>query len=494
MRKRYVLLLLLSSFLFVPAPASEQNGTEVTDGLTDKQLAVLRWFHEVTAANKGENRWKHFYEEPGQLGLTSIRYHLAFMGYAAAALASKTPAYRDVYAKILDDIIRRMLDKKVWEFVKRYWSGKDFFPDPVYFENIMYSGHLAQLMTLYEHVSGDYKYSKEGFDFVWDEKTKIHYTLPKLLDRLYAQMDEDEHGGIPCEPKTVFVYCNNHQQNSFAVYDKIHGTKYCRITPKWNEWMKKTSVVPESQPEVFKVSYLGAIHKWVPHGVAGGDGWGLAWMYPWTDDPEFVRAGWEKLKKNPQWKEGFLQPSEFDAMGGITRGMSSCFVPLVARQVEGKDSEMAKKVFEWYEKNHAKWDDLDGDGHNESFYYNTSFQDRMAVTGALAAAMVTDGDSLRNTYQNPNKPEFFKKPYLAIADYPNVYVKKAEIKNNKLTFTVLKGHPKWFSEKNILVVANLSTKPSVLRDGQPWNAIHYEKGELDIKTDVDTPHEFSVEF
>ncbi|PIU61504.1 MAG: hypothetical protein COS84_11230 [Armatimonadetes bacterium CG07_land_8_20_14_0_80_40_9] len=74
-------------------------------------------------------------------------------------MAAKTPAYREVGQKQLDDIIQRMIDKRVWDFVKTYWENSPHFPDPVVYENIMYSGHLAQLIGLYEGLSGDYKYS-----------------------------------------------------------------------------------------------------------------------------------------------------------------------------------------------------------------------------------------------------------------------------------------------------------------------------------------------
>lgn len=491
------------------------KGTEFTDGLTLKQLAMQRWFSNLTFLNKKDDRWYGWFYEDGQLGLTSLRYHLAFLGYACAAMAAKTPAYREVGQKQLDDIIQRMIDKRVWDFVKTYWKNSPHFPDPVVYENIMYSGHLAQLIGLYEGLSGDYKYSEEGFDFVWDENTKIHYTFELLVKKFYEQIIENPSGGIPCEPAKIFVYCNNHPQISFLLHDATHGTNYSKVSEKWRSWMEKNMVLPDTVDEVFKVVYMSDTNFLVPLGVAGGDGWGLAWMYPWTNNLDFVKREWKRLKNNRKWKtadarteflpvEGWgcghqevkedehLPPTSMGRMGGVTLGMSSCFVPLIARQVEGKDSEKANKIFLWYEKNFAKWDDFDEDGYKESFYYDTSFEDRIEVNGNLACAMVTSGDSLRNIIKNPNKKDFFEMPYLAQIDYPNVYVRRAEYKDNKLKWTVLRGNPK-FRKETKLVCKNISSLSKVTRDGKEYKNYKYKDGVLTIKTSLDKEYDFVVE-
>jgi hypothetical protein len=33
----------------------------------------------------------------------------------------------------------------------------------------MYSGHLLQLITLYESISGNMTYDNEGFDLIWNK-------------------------------------------------------------------------------------------------------------------------------------------------------------------------------------------------------------------------------------------------------------------------------------------------------------------------------------
>ncbi len=77
------------------------------------------------------NGWEKNYDGP-QLDLDSIRYLLAHIGYTAAALAYRTPNYRELALKILNDTIKRMLTIKVWGYIDQYWTKLPTFPNPVY--------------------------------------------------------------------------------------------------------------------------------------------------------------------------------------------------------------------------------------------------------------------------------------------------------------------------------------------------------------------------
>jgi hypothetical protein len=57
----------------------------------------------------------------------------------------------------------------------------------------MYSGHLLQLLTLYESISGGFTYDNDG-----DPVTKIHYTTTKLSKVIYQQMNGESSAGVSC--------------------------------------------------------------------------------------------------------------------------------------------------------------------------------------------------------------------------------------------------------------------------------------------------------
>ena len=90
-----------------------------------------------TSTNITWNGWEKNYGGP-QVGLDAVRYPLAHIGYTAAALAYRTPNYRELAVNILNDTIKRMLTLKVWGYIDQYWQKTATFPDPVYYENIMY--------------------------------------------------------------------------------------------------------------------------------------------------------------------------------------------------------------------------------------------------------------------------------------------------------------------------------------------------------------------
>lgn len=236
-------------------------GTEnVPFNLTDKQLAVQKYLAWLTILQEkndnftdnstkfGWRGWEVNYNDD-QKYLPGVRYPLAFLGYAAAALVYKTPAYSELAIRILDNVIERILEENQYKYIEDYWKNMKFFPDPVYHENIMYSGHLAMLISLYESISGDLvKYSEKGWDFTWKGKTKIHYDSRRLMKAIFDQVEADETGGVACEPNSIFVICNNHHRIAFALYDLIHSTNFSKSNQKWEKWLVKHGRAPNLWP------------------------------------------------------------------------------------------------------------------------------------------------------------------------------------------------------------------------------------------------------
>ena len=67
--------------------------------MTKQQLALQRFMHNMTAGDPREysELWRRNGLQSDQTRQTALRYSLAFLGYAAAALSyTHTPAYREV--------------------------------------------------------------------------------------------------------------------------------------------------------------------------------------------------------------------------------------------------------------------------------------------------------------------------------------------------------------------------------------------------------------
>ncbi len=81
-------------------------------------------------------------------GNTCIRYEIAGLAYGIAVLASMTPAYTQLTEVMMYRTIQRMTQQIVYQYIEVFPDFQDqpSYPDPVAYKNIMYSGHLAQVV------------------------------------------------------------------------------------------------------------------------------------------------------------------------------------------------------------------------------------------------------------------------------------------------------------------------------------------------------------
>lgn len=467
-------------------------------GLSDRELAIQRWFSWLTfQQDRGRKEWTGWYEDKDQLSETSLRYQIAFAGYGCAAMAAKTPAYRELVQQQLDDLCQRLIDVRTWYYVTRYWTYKDRLPDPCLYENVMYTGHVAQLMCLYELLTGDMRYTEQGWDFVWRDGRKIHYTLRKTVEHLRDLSKTSPNGGICCEPGLVFPMCNDHSAASLMLFDLLHKTHYSDVNARWFGWMSKAfrDKTPNSRTFLYCV-FSQKLGLFLPVSDVAGDGWTLGWGYPWFPSTEFAREGWQYMLKHADWRAP--KPDEMYAEGNAIAGccggkkslVRNAFFPLLAVQVEGADSPSAKKIMRWFDAEYSREADTDGDGHNEAYYYEIDSPLRIPTTGNLAAALATDGDSLRRLFTTP-RTEILAAPRLAHVDYPNILVRTAEYIVPTLRFTIVKGKP-GFQGKTELVCKQVPAKCSVTRDGKPVSDFRQDGSTVIISTDVDKEHVFEL--
>ena len=208
-------LLLLTLFVIHAIPIVEANetGKGGWPPLVNDEQAALRWLEHVTGPLPDEEERKWWNVGSRQFGLSSTRYHIAFAGYAAAALGMRGDEAQKARAgRILDNCIGRYLRREVWAYsqAKNYWGDKPWAPDPCYRENVMYTGHLLQLLALYERFTGNTKYWTKGFEFKWKDAKSVHYDVQKLIDVTVEQMRENSTGGVTCEPGLLFFPCNSY--------------------------------------------------------------------------------------------------------------------------------------------------------------------------------------------------------------------------------------------------------------------------------------------
>ncbi|MBQ6470766.1 MAG: hypothetical protein IJJ33_02170, partial [Victivallales bacterium] len=207
--------------------------------LSEDEQAALRWLDYIMGPLPAEEEKEWWKVGGGQFGLFSARYQIAFSGYAAAALGMRgDEAQKATTGRILDNCITRYLKREVWAYSqsKDYWGRKPWAPDPCCRENVMYTGHLLQLLALYERFTGDVKYWTQGFDFVWDKTKSVHYDVRKLIDVTVSQMRESPSGGVTCEPGLLFFPCNNHPHYALKLFACMGHGDWTAEARRWEKW------------------------------------------------------------------------------------------------------------------------------------------------------------------------------------------------------------------------------------------------------------------
>jgi hypothetical protein len=149
------------------------------------------------------------------------------MAYASGvAHYHRLPALRTVFKTLIRRTIHKMLLRAVWG----YWfttslSGKRVDPDlkelrkpwanPVEKENIIYSGHLLLMISLYAMLFDDDEFEKpNSLVFHWnpmvfgmgDEIFK--YSNRSLQEAILKELEAKKWMEVCCEPNLVFVVCN----------------------------------------------------------------------------------------------------------------------------------------------------------------------------------------------------------------------------------------------------------------------------------------------
>jgi hypothetical protein len=488
-------------------------GTEDVEGLTGKQLALQRYFASMTLLKSSIDDWSGWWTNPTdplEAGMTSgKRYDLAWSALCLMGMVNKTPAYTELTSALLENYIQRILTRRCWLYAEYYWGPGGVNPppppwgdgggtlDPVAYENVMYSAYVAQLIAQYESVSGDMKYSTEGFDFVYDEDNIFHYTVQSLNQLIYDQMEDDPTGGFPCEPNNIYPFCNQPNSLAFKLSDAIHGTNFFPITEKWRAWMEgyaRSAAESSFIIDMYNREYDIASDWGFPGGSTCG---ALAYMYPWTPNKDFIMEGWEFVNSSPAWAEA--------ATGGMYLGLGipdlppeydieigTYFFLFMEKQVHNGMSENSKvpEAFTYYENLMGTLVDTDNDGFEDSYYYNTLHDPAnidwttlgpMATTAWIAGAMVVKGDSLADQHANPHFMKHAGEPVLAHVPYPKVVVKKAEYfpKKRTLKFTLVNGVAEP-SDPATLVCKNINDINYIKCNGKQVRSYTLQNGVLTI--------------
>ena len=298
-------------------PPAPKRVSSPTVPFSDDECAALRWLDHVTGPLSPEEEREWWRIGGTQHGLFAKRYNIAFCGYAAAALGMRGgEKERAVAGRILGNCIGRYLERETWAYSMGadYWGRKPWAPDPCFRENVMYTGHLLQLLALYETFSGDIRYWTVGFDFEWKDGRRVHYTVKRLIDVTVHQMRNGPNGGVTCEPGLMFFPCNNHPHFALALFSKLGRGDWTKDARRWERWALANYACPLFGGGALNLMYHVQLGVMLSRGHNGLDGWSLLWYEPWAKDRASALALWRHAARRIDWH--FLETGADERNGG----------------------------------------------------------------------------------------------------------------------------------------------------------------------------------
>ena len=232
-------------------------------------LAIFNYLDTIVSSKYLDyGNWSGWNVRPELHGL--VHYVLAFMTYAVSTLFESTPGYRtEYYRQFAYDLIKRM-NTTVEEYGNQSieyfeWAHPDYNYDTYYWPNatdpsglyiggfrgpanIMWTGHYALMMTLYERNFHTGEFTDEISYYIndWNNSLTTDGFGNPQAGGIWGT------GMIPCEPYIVFAQCNSIPIYCTELYDNLYGTNY---RPMWDYGLNFMNTVMQDQYGLFIDGY-----------------------------------------------------------------------------------------------------------------------------------------------------------------------------------------------------------------------------------------------
>lgn len=209
------------------APLSMTDSHFETIESTDTDLASLRYLLDL--ALQPIDQFAGF-TRLEQIGSSAYRYQLNFVQYALAmSQMTRTPAFTGYLAEAQRNCILKMCERRVW----RYWATENLLgnfrwnPDPVSYQNVMYTGFLGVMLGMYETFNDDRDFSHPGaLALHWNKKRTFYYSYSSLTAAIQHNMQQSRYVQYACEPHLVYPMCNSFALNTLLMHDRLHNTDF----------------------------------------------------------------------------------------------------------------------------------------------------------------------------------------------------------------------------------------------------------------------------
>ena len=414
------------------------------------------------------------------------RFDLQESTYAIGLMADKTPAWREVYSEILNEIAERSITywaavdwltqfghdpdrlnyPEAWKgtlIPEEFWGDYDapgwtangvapwgFHADPIGADgNLFFKGWLNLTQSLHTYVSGYNKWSTP-FNVAGAYNSRFEWTQHQLHQQ-WSKTPMGPH----CENTKAWPFCLSAAGLGLMMYDKIFDNNFHSSYSNWLSFTKdKYYGFNKNGALEWVTMYFDEIndhhHRTLPtHGLAVA-------FYAKPQDPQFAELlyrgainflGWDN-PSNPITNEFMPDPRMFAL--GLT--MSKEFDDQVTHE------RLRKYAEENFEPHFF--------GLNDSqfgFWFNLGEKWPRGQLSALAmCAEVCEPEAWENLFNKPNLTKFYS-PTIQGIDFPALFVEKAfhDDQQGKLYFGICDGDKTKTNQKTAIEVINLPDVNSI---------------------------------
>jgi hypothetical protein len=312
-----------------PAPALDRN-TE----------AYLRWITGFGAAAPDD--WSVF-DDPKHVD-SALRYQMAVCGWALYHFQHQhTPAYREAAGVALGNFAERGRDPKVWGYTFREnLKGLRIDGDPFERENVMYSGYLANVIGMFEAMTGDHRYDEPGGYSVTNGRRTYEWDHHRIVDQLALQHAISPMGSITCFPGWLWPACQTFSLRGIQLADLTHGTDHGHAVERFVEAFPKWFM--EEDGSILTCRHVTGVKHPIDHLVVGLTGQAATGLFAGAFDASLIHRNYEaqvlpRLRESDGGLELELSRLDtYDTSYGWNPGMPYSFALLYATELGDHDT------------------------------------------------------------------------------------------------------------------------------------------------------------
>ena len=451
------------------------------------------------------------------------RFDLQESTYALGLMSDRTPAWREVYSEILDEIAERsitywaavdwlsqfghdpdrpnypdlwkgtLIPEEFWgEYDAPGWTANGVAPwglqmDPIGADgNLFFKGWLNLTQALHTYVSGYDKWASP-FDLAGVNRTRFEWTQHQLVDHLYQQWTKTPMGPH-CENTKAWPFCLSAAGLGLKMYDNVFNKESHSAYKNWLDHTKDKYYGFDNKGTLQWVTMYYDALKNHHHKIPPAHALAIA-FYAKPQAPEFAELLYREGVRFLKWDDPAEQISEqigqADRMLVLGLSLSKEFDDQLTHE---RLRRFAEENFEprYFGLNDSQF----------GFWFNLGENWPRGQLSALAmCSEVCDPGAWEKLFNEPNLTKYYS-PSVEGIDYPAVSVHKAFHDDNKgkLFLKINDGNNTKTNNETSFKITNLPEpeKVTVLKDGKIFKDFSVLSSEVVIKTNVGS-HEFEID-